>query len=52
MSGQFWCEECTKWVESSEVHKTSEVIDKDRGDKRTVYEHRVCGMEVEPAEEY
>lgn len=52
MSGKFWWEECTKWVEASEVHETSEVVHEDRGDKRTVYEHELCGMEVTPDSEY
>jgi len=52
MSGSFWCEECTKWVEESDVHETVVEVNKDRGDKGTVYEHDLCGSQVTPGERY
>ena len=52
MSGEYWCEECTEWVESSEVSEDIVVLDETRGDKGTVYRHDLCNSQVTHNEDY
>ncbi|MBS8117861.1 MULTISPECIES: hypothetical protein [Haloferax] len=49
MAGDYWCEECQRWIDSGEVTETSEET-KPGAPMRTKYEHNLCGMEVQKAQ--